>query len=159
MALIRWEPIPMDRLINSFFDTPTSPGAPAARRFSPATDLLETDTHYVLRADLPGVSEDDVAVELENNVLTVRGERRSEQETNQNGYRRMERAYGSFHRSVRLPQGVNADAISATFERGVLEVSVPKPEQPQPKRVAINVGSSAPAIEASDSSKDTEPAA
>jgi HSP20 family protein len=145
MALIRWQPVPTNRLINSFFDTPTVQSAPSARRFVPATDLVETETHYVLRADLPGVSEDDISIELDHNVLTVRGERHSQHESNENGYRRLERTSGSFRRSVRLPQGVDADAISATFDRGVLEVSVPKPEQAQPKRVEISIGAPAAA--------------
>jgi HSP20 family protein len=148
MALIRWEPVPMNRLINSFFDTPTGPSAPVARRFAPATDLVETDTHYVLRADLPGVSEDDISVELDNNVLTVSGERRSEPASEANGYRRLERSSGSFRRSVRLPQGVDADAITATFDRGVLDVSIPKPQSAKPRTVTISVGpAAAPAIE------------
>jgi HSP20 family protein len=159
MALVRWEPVPMNRLINSFFDTPTVPSASTARRFVPATDLVETDTHYVLRADLPGVSEDDISVDVENNLLTVRGERRSEQETTKAGYRRQERTSGSFRRSLRLPQGVDADAIAATFDRGVLEISVPKPEQPQPKRVEITVGAPAAAIEQETEAGAEAPAA
>ena len=154
----------MNRLINSFFDTSTNPATVPARRFAPATDLIESDTHYILRADLPGVSEDDISVELEDNVLTVRGERKREHEDRGHGYYRLERSSGSFRRSVRIPQGVDAEAITATFDRGVLEVSVPKPEQPQPKRVAISVGSgAAPAIEspadAGEGSESSEPIA
>jgi HSP20 family protein len=159
MALIRWEPVPMNRLINSFFDTPTAPSASVARRFVPATDLVETDTHYVLRADLPGVSQDDIAIELDNNVLTVRGERHSEHATTEHGYRRLERSSGSFQRSLRLPQGVDTDAIAAGFDRGVLEISVPKPAQAQPKRVEISVGAPAAAIEQETEAGAEAPAA
>jgi HSP20 family protein len=139
MALIRWEPVPINRLFNNLFDTPTVASAPV-RRFAPATDLIESETHYILRADLPGLSEDDVNIELDGNVLSVSGERKSEHEHRGQGYYRVERSYGSFRRSLRLPEGVDAEAITANFDRGVLEVSVPKPEQPKPRRVQVTVG-------------------
>jgi HSP20 family protein len=139
MTLIRWEPVPMNRLFNNLFDTPTVASAPA-RRFAPATDLIESDTHYILRADLPGLSEDDVNIELDDNVLSVSGERRSEHAGRGHGYYRIERSYGSFRRSLRLPEGVDAKAIKATFDKGVLEISVPKPEQATPHKVQITVG-------------------
>jgi HSP20 family protein len=141
MALVRWEPVPMNRLINSLFDSATTPGSPvSARRWLPATDLIESETHYVLRADLPGVSEDDITIELDHDVLTITGERKAEQQERKAGYYRVERSFGSFRRSVRLPEGVDAEAITAHFDRGVLEVSVPKPEQPKPRTVKITVG-------------------
>jgi HSP20 family protein len=149
MALIRWEPAreinsfqsEMNRLFNTFFDTPTgSPGNGGARRWLPAMDLVETDDHFVLRADLPGLSEGDVNVELEDNVLTVSGERKAEHESRKEGYYRIERASGSFQRSLTLPEGVNAEAIEASFDKGVLEVRIPKPEERKPRKVAISVG-------------------
>lgn len=150
MALIRWEPLgelntiqsEMNRLFNTFFDGPaTRPnGDGATRRWLPAMDLVETDDHYLLRADLPGMSEDDVNVQLEDNVLTISGERKAQDEHNGEGYYRLERAYGSFSRSLTLPDGVNADAIDAHFDRGVLEVRVPKPEQKKPRSVQIKLG-------------------
>ncbi len=143
MALVRWEPIPMHRLVNSLFDTATASGA-APRRWLPATDLIESETHYVLRADLPGVSEEDINVELDNDVLTISGERKAEHQDGHAGYYRVERISGGFRRSLRLPEGVDAEAITASFERGVLEVSVPKPEQRQPRKVQIGVGSAEP---------------
>ena len=155
MALIRWEPVPMNRLLNSFFDTPTVQAVPTARRFAPATDLIESETHYVLRADLPGVSESDINVELNDNVLTISGERKSEREQTRSGYYRIERSSGSFRRSLRLPQGVDGDAISATFDKGVLEVSVPKPEQSKPHKVQITVGSAPQAIAGGESADAT----
>jgi HSP20 family protein len=163
MALIRWEPVPVHRLFNTLFDTPTVASA-QARRFAPATDLIESDSHYILRADLPGLSEDDVNVELDGNVLTVSGERRSSTEDRKAGYYRVERSYGSFRRSVRLPEGVDAEAITATFDKGVLEISVPKPEAVKPHKVLITVGSGEKAIEGGDTaetaeSAETEPAA
>jgi HSP20 family protein len=148
MALIRWEPVPMNRLFTSLFDTPT--GAPVApRRFAPATDLIESDTHYLVRMDLPGLSEDDINIELDGNLLSITGERRDERSARTGSYYRYERTSGSFRRSVRLPEGIDADAIAANFDRGVLEISVPKPEQVKPRKVAITVGSSAPVLESS----------
>jgi HSP20 family protein len=145
MALVRWEPVPMNRLINSLFDSATTPASGVTpRRWLPATDLIESETHYVLRADLPGVSEDDISVELDHDVLTISGERKAQQQERKGGYVRVERATGSFRRSLRLPEGVDAEAITAGFDRGVLEVSVPKPEQPKPRKVQITVGSGEP---------------
>ena len=160
MAVIRWEPTrelhsiqqDVNRLLGTFFDTPTARGG-ALRRWIPAMDLVEEGEEYVLRADLPGLSEDDVKIELDDNVLTVSGERKFEHEQRQGSYYRVERASGSFRRSLTLPDGVDPEAVKATFERGVLEVHVPKPEQRKPRKVAITVGDgSAPkAIDGSES--------
>ena len=159
MALIRWEPArelqtiqqEMNRLFGSFFDGQSGVEV-GGRRWVPATDLVEEGDHYVLRADLPGVGEDDVKVELEDNVLTVSGERKSEHEQRKNGYYRVERASGRFARSLTLPEGVDADSIKARFENGVLEVTIPKPPERKPRRVAIDVGEKSPVIEGSASS-------
>jgi HSP20 family protein len=113
-------------------------------------DLVETDEHFVLRADLPGLAEGDVTVELQDGVLTVSGERKAEHEAREEGFYRLERATGSFSRSLTLPDGVDPDAIAATFDRGVLEVRIPKPEQRKPRRVQIAVGDQQPAIEGSE---------
>jgi HSP20 family protein len=155
MALIRWEPAhelhsiqqEMNRLFGTFFDSPTGAGNGGVRRWIPAMDLVEESDHYVLRADLPGLSENDVKIELDRNVLTISGERKSEQEERRQGHYRVERAYGSFSRSLTLPQGVDPDGIEARFENGVLEVQVPKPEQHKPRRVAIKAGDPSPVIE------------
>jgi HSP20 family protein len=163
MALIRWEPArelqslqhEMNRLFGTFLDSPTGVGNGGTRRWIPAMDLVEEQDHYVLRADLPGLSEKDVNVELEDNVLTISGERKSEHEERKEGFYRVERASGAFSRSLTLPQGVDPDSIQARFDNGVLEVRVPKPEQQKPRRVAISVGDSAPVIEG----KQTEPSA
>jgi HSP20 family protein len=150
MALIRWEPArelntlqtEMNRLFNTFFDSPAPNGGTVAqRRWLPPMDLVETDEDFVLRADLPGLSEDDVKIELEDNVLSISGERKSEHEERKEGFHRVERASGSFLRSLTLPEGVNAEAIRANFDRGVLEVHIPKPEERKPRKVAISVGS------------------
>jgi|ERR1700754_4872927 HSP20 family protein len=159
MALVRWEPAreigslqsEMNRLFNTLYNSPTTArNAGGPRRFVPSMDLVETDTHYVLKADLPGLSEEDVAIEVADNVLTVTGERKSEVEEKKDGYRRVERSFGSFRRSLRIPEGVDTDAITARFDKGVLEVSVPKPEQRKPHRVAIETGDAAPALEGTE---------
>jgi HSP20 family protein len=149
MALNRWEPVPVHRLFNSLFDTPTLPTA-TTRRWLPATDIVESDTHLLLRADLPGVAEEDIHVELNGDILTISGQRKSEHEARGNGFLRVERSSGSFRRSVRLPEGVDAEGISATFERGVLEVSVPKPEQVKPRKVQITLGTGSSATDSSE---------
>jgi HSP20 family protein len=151
MALIRWEPAreinslqqEMNRLFSSFFDTPPAAGGGdggGVRRWIPAMDLVETDDHYVLRADLPGMSEGDVDLSLEDNVLTLSGERKTEHEQGGEGFYRLERAAGAFSRSLTLPEGVDGDAISARFDKGVLEVRIPKPEQRKPRKLQIAVG-------------------
>jgi HSP20 family protein len=161
MALVRWEPVrelsslqnEMNRLFNTFFDAPTSgPGnGGAARRWVPSMDLVETEDHFVLRADLPGMSEADVSIELEDNVLTLSGERKAEHEEKKEGYYRVERSFGQFRRSLTLPDGIDPEGIAATFDKGVLEVRIPKPEERKPRRVAIQVGDRAAAIEGSES--------
>jgi len=157
MALIRWEPARELRDMNRLFNTLFEPSAGAVmRRWSPAMDLVETEDNYVLRADLPGVSEGDVKIELDDNVLTISGERKSAHKEAKEGYYRVERAYGSFSRTLKLPEGVDADSISASFDRGVLEVNVPKPEQRKPRRVEIAVGGGEPAIEAPESTDAAE---
>jgi HSP20 family protein len=142
MALVRWEPMrelntlqgEMNRLFNSFFD---EGGDAGRRRWAPAVDLLERDDSLVLRADLPGLTEDDVKIEVRDDVLTISGERKAEHEDRQNGYYRVERSFGSFARSLQLPHGVDADGIAAQFENGVLEITIPKPEERKPRRIEI----------------------
>jgi HSP20 family protein len=163
MALIRWEPVrevntiqnEMNRLFNTFFDAPSGPGN-GGRRWLPAMDLVETKDDFVLRVDLPGLSEQDVNIELEDNVLTVSGERKAEHEERKEGYYRVERASGSFSRSLTLPEGVNAEAVKASFDRGVLEVRIPKPEERKPHKVSISLGADQPkTIESSETAEST----
>jgi HSP20 family protein len=156
MTIVRWEPLrefstlqnEMNRLFNSVFDAPAAGGAAPMRRWMPAMDLVEDGDHYVLRADLPGMSEEDVNIELDDSTLTISGERRSEQEGSREGQVRVERAFGAFSRSLTLPQGVDPEAITANFDRGVLEVRIPKPEQRKPRRIEIAAQDGQPEIEA-----------
>lgn len=100
-------------------------------------DLVESDDYLVLKADLPGLAEDDVAIEVQDNVLTISGSRHAEHEHNEQGWFRLERSYGTFSRSLTLPDGVDADGVEASFDRGVLEVRIPKPEERKPRRISI----------------------
>jgi HSP20 family protein len=146
MTLIRWEPVrelhtlqqEMNRLFSGFTDPSTAP-VDRQQRWVPAMDVVETDEHYILRADLPGLSEDDVKVDFEENVLTVSGERKSEHEVSREGYYRVERSVGSFSRSLTLPGGIDPEGIGATFDKGVLEVRIPKPQEAKPRRVEIAI--------------------
>jgi HSP20 family protein len=160
MALVRWEPVrelqtiqqEMNRLFSTFFDpTAESPaGDGVTRRWTPAMDLVEADDHFVLRADLPGLGEDDVKIEVADDVLTLSGERRYEHADRKEGFYRLERGTGQFRRSLTLPEGVDAEAIQASFDKGVLEVRIPKPAERQPRRVEIAVGGGKAAIEGSE---------
>ncbi len=153
MALVRWDTAreldslqgEMNRLFSSFFDTPATKGAANAsgRRWIPAMDLIEAKEQFVLHADLPGIAEGDVNVEVENNVLTISGERKTEHEEQHEGYYRLERATGAFSRSLSLPEGIDPDTVTASFEQGVLTVRIPKPAQAEPRKVTIGVGASA----------------
>lgn len=155
MALVRWEPVrelhsmqqEMNRLFNTFFDTPNGPSTGGPRRWVPAMDLVELDDHFVLRADLPGLDDGDVKLEIADGVLTLTGERKFEHEDRKEGFYRLERGAGSFSRSLTLPDGVDAEKIAASFDKGVLEVRIPKPEERKPRRVEIAVGGAQPAIE------------
>jgi HSP20 family protein len=153
MTIVRWEPIrelsslqsDMNRFFDAMFQTPASGGGQAAPlRWTPAMDLAETEDAFVLRADLPGVSQEDVSIELEDTVLTVSGERKSDHEHKGEGYYRVERASGTFSRSLTLPKGIDPEAVTAGFEKGVLEVRVPKPEQRKPRKITIGAGGDEP---------------
>jgi HSP20 family protein len=138
----------VDRLFDAFFGNDREQG----RRWVPPVDLVEAEDHFVLKADLPGLAEQDVSIEVQDGLLTISGERRAEHESHERGWYRIERSFGSFNRSLTLPEGVDPDAIAASFDRGVLEVRIPKPEQRKPRRVEISAGAhngngGAPAVE------------
>jgi HSP20 family protein len=148
--LIKPEPFSreVDRLFDRLFDAPAQ-----AQRWAPAMDLMEAEDHYVLKADLPGVSEEDVAIEVENGLLTISGERKSEHERSEKGFYRVERAFGRFQRQMTLPEGIDPDGVVADFDRGVLSVHIPKPEQVKPRRITIGAGKSQPAMEGTATEK------
>ena len=142
MTLVRWEPFrELSALQNEMSRwmglTGASPANGQSSTWLPAVDVWETENELVLSVDLPGIREEDIAVELDDNVLTVSGERSRASEQSTERYYRYERRFGAFSRSVTLPPGVQEDAITANVENGVLEIRVPKPEEPKPKRIQI----------------------
>lgn len=170
MALVRWDPAreldalqgDMNRLFDTFFGRRegAAGGGYASRRWIPPMDLVETEDQLVLRADLPGVEEQDIGIEVKDGVLTVSGERRSQHEEKREGFHRVERSFGRFSRSLELPKGVDPQSVSAHFDKGVLEVRMPKPAERKPTRIEINPGGEKPVIEAEEQrSEDREPVA
>ncbi len=145
MALVRWEPArEVDSLqseVNRVFDAFFGNGSGArTRRWVPSMDLIETGEHLILKADLPGLSREDVEIEIKDGMLTVSGERQADSEENTEGYYRVERSFGRFSRSLTLPDGIDAEGVAAGFDNGVLEIRIPKPEQRKPHRVEIGGG-------------------
>ncbi len=133
-----------DRLFTRLFDAQNA----SPQRWVPAMDLTEAEDHFVLKADLPGLSEDDVSIEVQDNTLTISGERRAEHVQREKGWHRIERSFGRFSRALSLPDGVNPDGVSAEFDKGVLSVRIPKPEERQPRKISIGAaGNSQPAVE------------
>jgi HSP20 family protein len=124
-----------DRLFNTLFDRSAE-----ARSWTPPMDLVEAEDHFLLRADLPGLKEEDVNIEVRDNTLRISGERKAEHEQRERGWYRLERQFGKFSRALTLPEGINADAIEARFDHGVLEVTIPKPEERKPRRIEIKAG-------------------
>ncbi len=131
--------------MNRLFNRTVGDGVSSGSAWTPAVDIFDTDQAIVLRAELPGLDPDDIEIEVDDNVLSLKGERRFEETVQEGRYYRLERAYGRFQRSVTLPQGVKADEISATFDKGVLSVRVPKAEEVRPRKIAVTAG--APAVE------------
>jgi HSP20 family protein len=148
MAIVRYDPLreldslqgEMNRLFDGFFGSRTTGRNGGVSRWIPAMDLVERGDEFVLRADLPGMSEEDVSIEIKDHVLTISGERKAEHEEEGESYYRAERAFGSFTRTLTLPEGVDPDAVAASFADGVLDVRIPKPAERKPHRVAINPG-------------------
>ena len=116
--------------------------------WAPSVDIYETEHELVVKADLPEVDPQDLDIRVENNILTIRGERQFEKNVNEENYLRVERAYGSFARSFSLANTVNAEAIKADYQNGVLTLSIPKREEAKPKQIKVNVGTPAVAAAA-----------
>jgi HSP20 family protein len=111
--------------------------------WAPAVDIYETQNELVVKADLPDVNPQDLDIRVENNILTIRGERKFESKVNEDNYLRIERAYGSFSRSFSLANSVKSDAIKADYQNGVLTLSLPKREEAKPKQIKVTVGTHA----------------
>ena len=115
----------------------------ALTTWAPAVDIYETPNELVVKADLPDVNEKDIDIRVENNLLTIRGERKFEKSVSEDNYLRVERTYGAFSRSFSLPNTVNSEAIAAEYKNGVLTVNLPKREESKPRQVKVTVGASA----------------
>src|SRR5579863_7598685 len=141
----RWEPFrnlsSLQEQVNRLFDSSFKGNADNSTftTWAPPVDIYETENELVLKADLPDVTEKDLDIRVENNMLTIRGERKFEQKVNEDNYLRIERTYGSFSRSFSLPNTVNTEAIKADYKNGVLTVQLPKRAESKPKQVKVNV--------------------
>jgi HSP20 family protein len=150
-VLIRPEPFSTEfnRLFNSLVEA-------SPRRWVPEMDLVETEDHYELKADLPGLKPEDVSIEFSDGALTISGERKAEYERRDKGFVRVERSFGKFSRTLTLPEGVDVDKISADFHDGVLDIRIPKPEQRKPRRIEVTAGAESNAKPATIEGTSTE---
>lgn len=143
MTLVRYRPFQqmlsvqdeMNRLVDSFFRSNVPAGA--ADAWFPACDVRETETDFIVRAELPGVGKDDIKLNVINNTLVVRGEKKQETEEKKGSWHHVERTYGAFERTFALPSAVSADKIKARFKDGVLEIVLPKAEEARPRQITI----------------------
>ncbi|NLI83496.1 MAG: Hsp20/alpha crystallin family protein [Deltaproteobacteria bacterium] len=147
MDLMPWKPFrkeiepfrrEMERLWDRFFGESFF-SRPFAETWQPSADLLETETAIVVKSDLPGLDASDIDVSLSGDVLTIKGEKRKEEERSGERYHSVERYYGSFQRSFRLPAPVQTDKVEATFDKGVLTVTLPKTEEAKKKEIKVQV--------------------
>jgi HSP20 family protein len=149
MAIVRWDPfdafLGAQQDLNRMFrrswlgDQGEETGPAEGGKWAPAIDIYETGDSLVVEAELPGIDPEDIDVTVDDGVLTLRGERKHEREVTEENYHRVERAWGSFQRSIRLPSDAESDKVKASYESGVLKVTVPKTEPPKPRSVTIAV--------------------
>jgi HSP20 family protein len=147
-VITRWEPFrgfsTLQGRLNRLFQQSVSEGrneSLTTSSFAPAVDVYEDDHQVTLKIEVPGIDEKDIDVRLENNTLTVHGERKLEKEEKEENYRRVERQYGSFTRSFTLPTTVDAEGVTAQYDKGVLKVKLAKKAEAKPKQIKISVGS------------------
>jgi HSP20 family protein len=152
--LTRWDPLRefsvlqdrMNRLFQEY--TPSGEEQLSTTNFVPPVDVYEDEHHVTLKAELPGVDPKNVDIRIENNVLTVRGERKFEKEEKEENFHRIERRYGSFMRSFTLPNTVNPDSVKADYENGLLKIQFEKRAEAKPKQIQVNIGGGQKTIEA-----------
>ncbi|MBM4206746.1 MAG: Hsp20/alpha crystallin family protein [Gammaproteobacteria bacterium] len=141
MAITRYEPFTvlnqLQRELNRFREGDEGSSRIATAEWAPAVDIKEEDSRFVIHADIPGVNPEDIDVDMENGVLTIKGEKQSEAKTEKDNYKRVERIYGSFYRRFSLPETADNDAISAKAKNGVLEIVIPKREAVKPKKISV----------------------
>ena len=149
MVITRWDPLrdlaTLQNRMNSLFQDYSRSGsgesdALASAAFNPPVDIFEDEHKVVLALEVPGLKQEDLNIEVENNTLSIRGERKFEGEQKQDNYHRIERRYGSFYRAFTLPQTVNAESISANYDAGVLRVELEKRAESKPRQVKVQVG-------------------
>ena len=166
MAITRWDSLrdvlALQNRMNSLFQEYNRSGegdALTTAAFVPPVDIYEDEHKIVLKLEVPGMKESDLDIQLENNVLTVKGERKFETEEKEENFHRIERRYGSFYRSFTVPNTVNAESVRASYDAGVLKLELEKRAEAKPKQIKVQVGSgsSAPSIDASK--KDVKTAA
>lgn len=149
-SLVRWQPFQefaslqrrMNRMFDAFYGkTPLMPFEEnlSGWEFGPPVDIYEDDQKLTFKVEVPGIDEKDIKVEIENNVLTVRGERKLEKDIKEENFRRMERHYGTFSRSFTLPSTVDPEKIEANYTHGVLAIQMPKRAGARPKQIKVNV--------------------
>ena len=150
MTLItRWDPFRefvtlqsrMNRLFHDSFTPEGRDEALTTSTFAPPVDVYEDEHSVTLKIEVPGIEEKDIDVRIENNTLTVHGERKFEKEEKEENYRRVERQYGSFTRTFTLPQTVDQESVQANYEKGVLKIQLAKKAEAKPKQIKVNVGS------------------
>ena len=145
-VLTRWEPFRelstlQDRINRAFRESRTGDDdSLTTSSFASAVDVYEDEHQVTLKIEVPGIDEKDIDVQVENNVLTVHGERKIEKEEKEENYRRVERHYGTFTRTFTLPQTVDTESVSATYDKGVLKITLPKRAEAKPKQIKVNVG-------------------
>ena len=138
MAIIRWDPFrEMTQVQNHVNRLVDQVWGGRQESWLPAVDVFDTQEAVVLKAELAGMDPDDIQIEVEDNVLTIKGERKFEEEVDEGRYYRVERRFGSFQRSLALPQGVKADEIVAGYEDGILTLTVPKAPEQKPQRIEV----------------------
>lgn len=145
MAIIRWDPfrdlVSLREKMNRLFeDAVTARGEERdmiSSTWAPSVDIYETENAIIMNAEVPGIDEKDIEIKIEDNTLTINGERKLEKETSEENYHRIERSYGSFYRSFTIPRQIDQDKINAEHDNGVLRITMPKKPESKPKTVKV----------------------
>jgi len=133
MSLVRYEPWSLFDQLRREMDTSL-----ATSDWVPAVDIKENDDHFTIVADIPGVAPEDIEVQMENGVLTIKGERETEKTEEKDDFKRIERSFGSFYRRFSLPEGADPDSIEAKSNNGVLEITINKQEKTEPRKISVH---------------------
>src|ERR1700756_1313826 len=147
-VITRWDPFRefstlqdrMNRLFRESYGPAGREESLTSSTFAPPVDVYEDEHNVILKIEVPGIDEKDIDVRIENNVLTVHGERKFEKEEKEENFRRVERNYGSFTRTFTLPTTVDSEKVSANYEKGILKIALPKKAEAKPKQIKVNVG-------------------